>query len=377
VNTQLHTLREETPRPTTRRRTLALLIHQNVKTSWLELQKRFLFVGCSLWAAVGMAETLYVSNFGDSTISKVSSDGVVTVWASVPTAPYGLAFDGSGDLFVAIAQMTNKVCRITPSGVLNTFARLANYYDATGTAFDSSGRLYVASQNGGGISRITSLGAVTTFTKAVAQPFGLAFDSRGDLYAADFAANAIRKIAPDGTASTFTTKVAAPWGLAFDSRGVLHAASLASGAISQIAPDGTVTTFVSGQSVPGGLAFDSGGNLYVANQTLGTISRITPNRAVSTFARGLSQPTFIAVEPALDPPRLSLPFQSAADIARSGLRLVLSGGITLYYRTEYSTDLGNWAPLQTVQVRASTEVEMVDSDAANSSPRFYRGRLLP
>src|SRR6185312_9023857 len=52
-----------------------------------------LLVGCLLAGPSLRADTLYVSNYGDNSISQITADGVVTRFATVLPKPFGLAFD--------------------------------------------------------------------------------------------------------------------------------------------------------------------------------------------------------------------------------------------------------------------------------------------
>ena len=68
------------------------------------------------------ADTLYVSNLGDGTISKVNTgDGSVSTFASGLNEPEGLAMDGSGNLYVA-ARSQGVINKISPNGVVTQFA---------------------------------------------------------------------------------------------------------------------------------------------------------------------------------------------------------------------------------------------------------------
>jgi hypothetical protein len=98
---------------------------------------------------------------------------------------------------------------------------------------------------------------------------------------------------------------------------------------------------------PDGLASDSQGNLFVASANLGgTVYRITTDGTASTFATGLNRPLFIAVQSDPAPPILGVPAQTQHGIAQEGLRILVSGGLNLYYAMDDSTDLSSWTPLQ-------------------------------
>jgi len=323
------------------------------------------------------ADTLFVSNYLNDSINRITEDGIVTTFAAVAPKPFGVVFDSRGNLYVASAQRTNRISRILTNGTVTTFSPLLPSYDATALAFDSRGRLYVGSQNGYGIGRISSVaGPIAPVAGGFTFPFGLAFDREDNLYVADQFNGRISKVAPDGTKTTFATGLVNPWGLAFDAVGNLHVANFGNGRITRIAPDGTAITFASGFSGPAGIAFDSAGNLFVANQG-GTVGKVTPDGTVSTFATGLSQPLYIAVQPDPAPPSLLIPQQSPDEISQSGLRIALRGAINTHYQVLHSEDLVTWAPFQTNQVIASSEVQIVDPEAAFAPQRFYRVRRLP
>ncbi len=255
-------------------------------------------------------------------------------------APRGVAFDASGNLFVA--DTYNDIIRkITPSGVVSIFAGKAQ---TTGSAngaganarfnrphqiaFGPGGVLYVADKDNSCIRKITPAGVVATLagqpgssgsadgTGAAAQfrgPEGLALDASGNLFVADTGANTIRKVTPAGVVTTLAgtagvTGSADGTGPAASfkypqrivlSGGNLYVTDSGNSTIRKVTLAGEVTTFA-GQagsegsadgpvatarfSYPLGLASDAGGNLYVGQDGDATIRKITPAGVVSTLA---------------------------------------------------------------------------------------------
>ncbi|MBI2949737.1 MAG: hypothetical protein HYY23_19065 [Verrucomicrobia bacterium] len=250
--------------------------------------------------AVDSAGYVYVADFYDSTIRKITPDGVVSTLAGLAykrgnadgtganarfAFPFGLALDSAGNVYVADSDNAT-IRKITPDGVVSTLAGLAGGYgraDGTGSvarfnspagvALDSAGNVYVADSGNNTIRKITPGGAVTTLAGLAgnkgsvdgmandarfAEPRGITVDGAGNIYVADRYPT-IRKITPAGVMSTLAGLVG-HWGSA----------------------DGTGS--VARFSAPAGLAVDAAGNVYVADGGDSTIRKITPVGVVSTLA---------------------------------------------------------------------------------------------
>jgi sugar lactone lactonase YvrE len=262
------------------------------------------------------AQNLFVSDFGSdglgsSYIYEFTPGGTRSTFASGLGFPQGLAFDGTGNLFVAGRDIGGGlIYKFTPSGTQSILRYNAG--GAQGLAFDSAGHLFVA-RVGGYIDKYT-LGAtvtVSTFGRAASNAYGLAFDSTGNLFVTENDFSLLYKFTPAGTRSYSAYGLSLPTGLAFDSAGDLFVANVGvgvtgSGSITEIKPNGTYSIFASGLDQPVGLAFDGAGNLFVADHLSGNIYEFAPDGTRSTFASGLTGPTFIAFWPVPEPSVLAL-----------------------------------------------------------------------
>jgi len=252
---------------------------------------------------VDAAGQLYVSDTGNHLVRKVGLDGIITTVAGSGVggnsgdggpatsaqigAPYGLAVDAAGDLFIA-DDTYNRIRKVTPDGKIATIA------GNDGSQFGGDG--------GPAVSAYLSY------------PYGLALDAAGDLYIADTGNNRIREITTDGNINTVagngtgdyagdggpatSAEIRSPWGVAVDAHGNLFIADTYNQRIREVTPDGTMTTVAGGggDSSDGvqaktayidyasGVGVDAAGGLAIGSTNTRLIRRVTPAGIISTVA---------------------------------------------------------------------------------------------
>ena len=252
--------------------------------------------------SVDSAGNIYVAEYYNYTIRKITPAGVVTTLAGLAgnvgstddtgtaarfNQPTGTAVDSAGNVYVADSG-NNVIRKVTPAGVVTTFAGTAGLTgsaDGTGTAarfslprgiaIDSAGTLYIADTGNDTIRKITSAGVVTTVAGAAGQygaadgqgtaarfnfPNGVSVDGAGNIYVADAINNAIRKVTPNGSVTTLAGLAGAPAG--------------------RVDGAGNVARFAK----PTGVAVDPAGNVYVADDDNQQIRKISPTGVVTTVA---------------------------------------------------------------------------------------------
>jgi uncharacterized protein (TIGR03437 family) len=282
--------------------------------------------------------------------------------------PYAVLFDSSGNLY--ISDSNNQRVREVVSGTIKTVAGNGTagfngdgssatasgteLNSPTGLAFDSSGNLYIADSDnfevrkvaGGNISTVAgknSLGAgfggdQTAATAArLWNPSGVAIDSAGNIYIADPANNVIRIVCANqtpiactnaafgsttfaaGDINTFAGDEAAnpagyagdggpatgaqlnnPTAVTLDAAGNLYIADSGNNVIRKVDTTGKITT-VAGNGVAGytgdgglalqaelsspkGIAVDANGNIYIADTVNCAIRVVQPGGVITTIA---------------------------------------------------------------------------------------------
>lgn len=272
-----------------------------------------LSVACSFfadWSVFG--DDIYVGNIRGNNVSKIDSSGNGSIFAPIlidSNSPEGLAFDSSGNLYVAYnSGAASKIERYDPSGNGTLFAYWRSGVEVDfpiGLAFDGSGNLYSADFRDNLIQKFDSSGHSSVFARSLLYtPYGLAFDGNGYLYVANLYSNTIVRFDSSGHGSVFadaSSGLDGPVGLAFDGNGNLYVSNTAS-TIEKFDSSGHGSLFAtasSGLLNPQGLAFDSSGNLYVANYGYNNVEKFDSDGNGSVFAdgsSGLNGPGFIAVQ---------------------------------------------------------------------------------
>jgi hypothetical protein len=345
--------------------------------------------------AVDETGNVFVADSGNSTIRKITPDGLVTTLAGTAflygsadgtgsaarfNNPWGVAVDGAGNVFVA-DWGNDTIRKITPDGVVSTLAGLAgtsgsldgmgaaaSFNGPRGVAVDGAGNVFVADSGNNTIRKITPAGMVATFagtaglsgstdgTGAAASfnfPTGVAVDGAGDVFVADSYNCTIRKIAPTGVVTTFAgtgysgtgsadgPRAAAsftrPEAVAVDGAGNLFIADPGNNTIRKITPDGMVATLAgtagsSGSAdgtgaaasfnLPLGVGVDGAGNVFVADVGNNAIRAITPAGVVSTVV-GVAAATPVGNFPGPLPASIVSPYGVAIDSSSGSLYVTL------------------------------------------------------
>ncbi len=142
------------------------------------------------------ADNLFVGDTGY--VDKISPGGAGVVFASGFNNVKALAFNSSGNLFVADGG--SSIDEIFPNGSGVLFA--SGFNNASALAFNSMGDLFVA--DGSYVDKILPSGAGVVFASGFNNTRGLAFNSTGDLFVAD-GGNVIDKLSPTGAGAVFAS----------------------------------------------------------------------------------------------------------------------------------------------------------------------------
>ncbi len=261
--------------------------------------------------AVDSAGNVYIAEWSNHRVRKVSAGGVITTIAGIGIAgfggdggratdaalnsPEGVAVDAAGNVYIA-DSFNNRVRKIDTSGTITTIAGngFVGYTgegkatdvglnDPSGVAVDNSGNLYIADNSNHRVRKVVlSSGTISTIagtgiggfsgdggpalSAQVYNPTHLTVDRAGNIYIADYTNNRIRKINGSGVITTIV-------GTDTD-RG--------QGGYSGDGGPATSAQF----NKPAGVAIDSAGNLYIADAGNDRLRRVDGGTGIVTTLSG-------------------------------------------------------------------------------------------
>ncbi|MHB8455744.1 MAG: NHL repeat-containing protein [Acidiferrobacterales bacterium] len=224
--------------------------------------------------AIDGAGNVWVTNYGDNTLSKLSSIGAPLGTFVVGTKPDAVAIDGAGNVWVA---NIGTVSELGPTGApVNTFGNSGTEdLGGAGIAIDGAGNVWLPN-----ISTISELGPtgalVGTFDTFI---FGehddrIAIDGAGHIWVTNNSNRPVGTYPQDSnvfelssTGVFFGTFSAGfePDAIAIDGSGNVWVANGYDGTVSELSSTGApLGTYVVGTS-PDAIAIDGAGNVWVAN----------------------------------------------------------------------------------------------------------------
>ncbi|MGZ4001089.1 MAG: SMP-30/gluconolactonase/LRE family protein [Mucilaginibacter sp.] len=188
--------------------------------------------------AIDASGNIFIADWNNGAIRKMTPTGAVTTFYQEigAFAPNGITFDSSGNLLVS-TYSDNQIVKISPAGVATVVAGdpqwQTGFVDGTGSSAlfnfpsdvvtDAAGNIYVADGFNNAVRKITPAGVVSTFAGSTAYQganwynnpggfadgvgnaalfnnvTGFAMYPGGVLYVADRFNNDIRRIMPDAT----------------------------------------------------------------------------------------------------------------------------------------------------------------------------------
>jgi len=271
-----------------------------------------------------------------------AGDGLPAVSASL-FGPDGLAFDSSGNLYIADAR-NNRVRRVDPSGMITTFAgngtsagfggegdpaTLTPLNSPQGVVPDLAGNVYVSDTGHNRVIQVDASGNIHTVAGTgtagdasggstslgeLYNPSGLAVDNAGNLYIADTQNHRIQMLAAGGTISTIAgtgtngfsgdggaaaaAELSYPSAVAVDASGNIYIADTGNNRVRLITTDGNIDTIAgtgnaayngdNGAALdialynPGGLALDGQGDVWVADTGNNRVRMLSAAQTVVT-----------------------------------------------------------------------------------------------
>jgi uncharacterized protein (TIGR03437 family) len=325
--------------------------------------------------AVDASGNLFIADEGDSRILMLSSTGVLTTVAGgqgpffsgdggpATSAsvyfPFGIALDNAGDLFIA-DYGNNRIRKVSTNGIISTVAGTgyrgfagdggpaasAQLNFPAGVAVDASGNLIIADTFSYRIRVVSTSGVINTVagngnfdfsgdggpatSASLSIPYSVAADSSGNFFIVDTGNDRIRKVSANGVIDTVAGSgdccfsgdggpaTSASLGVNEETvlNGILSGAASGPGGnlffadtfnqrIRKVSPSGTITT-VAGNGIPGytgdggpatsaevdypeDVAVDASGNLFIADMY--RIRKVSASGTITTIA-GNGKPGF-------------------------------------------------------------------------------------
>jgi DNA-binding beta-propeller fold protein YncE len=263
----------------------------------------------------------WITNYGDSTVTKLSSLGI-TLGTYSTGGPNGITIDGSKNIWVAngrggsvtklsdtgsilgtftvggkpskiafddedngwVTNNGDNVIKLSPSGSI-----LGTYTTGTytwGVVVDACNNVWVANNANNGGNTVVKLdssnGNILETVNVGDSPFDLAIDPSGNIWVTYNSGTTVYKISSSGSVIGTFTAGNAPFGITTDGEGNIWVTNYWGNNVMKLDNNGNIL-----DTITVGVAIDQSGNIWVANSGGSTVTKIT----VTTSAPTIKTPT--------------------------------------------------------------------------------------
>ena len=365
-------------------------------------------IGSAYGLALDAAGNLYFSDIDHHVVRKVTAAGTIATVAGNGTSGYsgdgkaaagaqlngprGVAVDAAGNLYIADYD-NNRVRKVSAAGIVTTLAgtgtsgstgdggpaAIAELFNPAGVAVDASGNLYIADRGNSRIRMVSSSSVITTVAgngnyvytgdgglavqAALNFPSAVAVDSAGNVAVVDQGNDAVRLVTPSFSVPVFTIQSAHRSAFAPGQTGATYTLTVSNG--SDAAPtNGTVTVT---ELLPAGLTLASmaGSGWTCAAPTCTRSDALNGGSSYPAIAVTVN---VMADAPAQLTNRASVSGGGANTVGRSSdLTLIAasgataapsiaSGGIVPVYGTHGTIQPGEWVSIYGAHLAGSTVI---------------------
>lgn len=354
--------------------------------------------------AASSTGNVYVVDQLNNRIRKITSAGIISTIAGTGTYgntgdggaataatlanPQGVAVDAAGNVYVA-DYGNNRIRKISTTGIISNFAgsgtgidggaaTTADVYHPAAVAVDASGNVYIAETGNNRVRKVNTSGIISTIAGTgvsgysgdagaataakLSSPYGVTVDASGNVYIADLGNNRIRKVSGgvistvagtgvagfsgDGGAAT-SANINTPYGMTMDASGNMYICDYNNFRIRRVSATCTISTIagtgnpayggdggmatLADLNRPTGIAVDASGNIYVAdnnNQRVRKLAACTaPVSGTITGPATVVMGNNITLSTTGTGGTWSSVFTAKATVAASGMVHAISAGI--------------------------------------------------
>ena len=237
---------------------------------------------------------IYLANKSANNVTKITPIGVTSILGTTGTSPFAISVAPDGNVYTA-NQGSDNVTKLTTQGVSTVLMVTGN--GPKSILVDAAGSVYTANSGASNdVTKKTAQGNQTKINVAGSSPSGITIDAAGNIYTSNIVSNNVTKTTPQEVSTIFGSTGLQPYAITIDSAGNIYTANYSSNNVTKITPQGVSSILGTTSGGPNAIAIDAVGNIYTANYSSDNVTKITPQGVSSTYGTTGNYPTGITVD---------------------------------------------------------------------------------